>query len=423
MKSAFGALALILLLGGCVTDSGPQYSLTGGEKGVFTSRNAGTPIPLDRIKGLDETQLTALFGTGVLDRKDDPARAHALPVRRLQPVRLSLPPRRHRLEGRVSPTPTTCSCGRCRSTSAPVRWRRRRSESPSLVTAVTAIRQTLRAGACDPTVLFHGNGLSRSGCMRSPCRPFGACSGHPETSSCIPGTIRSNRGMARLKRIRIGILGAGAMGTAHAAAYAGIADATVVGVFSRDPARARSVAAICKAEPFSDAAALIGMRRGRHRRLPARAPSTTLSSCRRWARASMCSARRRWRSSWTRPARCAMPPAAPIACCRSACSCARSAPIEHIKAVASSGEHGRLLSVATWRLGSYLHPDAPDHKAHYGDPSTELMTFDFDFIQWLMGRPAACRPARRTARRARRARSPRCCTIRTAATRPCSPAA
>jgi len=59
----------------------------------------------------------------------------------------------------------------------------------------------------------------------------------------------------------------------------------------------------------------------------------------------------------------------------------------HIKAVASSGEHGRLLSVATWRLGSYLHPAAPDHKAHYGDPSTELMTFDFDFIQWLMGAP------------------------------------
>ena len=60
---------------------------------------------------------------------------------------------------------------------------------------------------------------------------------------------------------------------------------------------------------------------------------------------------------------------------------------EHIKTTASSGEHGRLLSLTTWRLGSYLHPDAPDHKAHYGDPSTELMTFDFDFIQWLMGPP------------------------------------
>jgi hypothetical protein len=75
MKSALSALVLGLLLGGCVTDSGPQYALGAGEKGVFTSRNAGTPIPADRIKGLDETQLAAMFGTGALDRKDDPARA------------------------------------------------------------------------------------------------------------------------------------------------------------------------------------------------------------------------------------------------------------------------------------------------------------------------------------------------------------
>ena len=75
MKWGFGALASIMLLGGCVTDSEPQYSLATGEKGVFSSRNAGTPIPLDRIKGLDETQLASLLGTGGLDRKDDPARA------------------------------------------------------------------------------------------------------------------------------------------------------------------------------------------------------------------------------------------------------------------------------------------------------------------------------------------------------------
>jgi predicted dehydrogenase len=49
--------------------------------------------------------------------------------------------------------------------------------------------------------------------------------------------------------------------------------------------------------------------------------------------------------------------------------------------------HGRLLSFSTWRLGSYLHPDAPDHKAHYGDPTTELMTFDLDFATWAMGKP------------------------------------
>lgn len=75
MKSALSALMFGLLLGGCVTDSSPQYSLGAGEKGVFTSRNAGTPIPAERIKGLDEVQLAAMFGTGALDRKDDPARA------------------------------------------------------------------------------------------------------------------------------------------------------------------------------------------------------------------------------------------------------------------------------------------------------------------------------------------------------------
>lgn len=68
-------MGALLLVTGCVQDGPPQYSLAGGEKGVFSSRNAGSPIPLDRIKGLDENQLVALLGTGVLDRKDDPARA------------------------------------------------------------------------------------------------------------------------------------------------------------------------------------------------------------------------------------------------------------------------------------------------------------------------------------------------------------
>ena len=76
MKRRLGALAALLLATGCTNDSSPpQYSLATGEKGVFSSRNAGSPIPLDRIKGLDETQLANLFGAGALDRKDDPARA------------------------------------------------------------------------------------------------------------------------------------------------------------------------------------------------------------------------------------------------------------------------------------------------------------------------------------------------------------
>ncbi|MFZ5783211.1 MAG: hypothetical protein ACOY4R_23660 [Pseudomonadota bacterium] len=75
MNLRFGGIALLLLLAGCVTGNDAQHSSTGREKGVFSSRNAGSPIPLDRIKGLDENQLVALFGAGVLDRKDDPARA------------------------------------------------------------------------------------------------------------------------------------------------------------------------------------------------------------------------------------------------------------------------------------------------------------------------------------------------------------
>lgn len=73
MKSAFGALAILLLLGGCQTGN-QQYSLSSGEKGVFTSRNAGSPISSDRLKGLDEPQLAALLGAPQLDRKDGPAR-------------------------------------------------------------------------------------------------------------------------------------------------------------------------------------------------------------------------------------------------------------------------------------------------------------------------------------------------------------
>jgi predicted dehydrogenase len=67
--------------------------------------------------------------------------------------------------------------------------------------------------------------------------------------------------------------------------------------------------------------------------------------------------------------------------------CRSIASYRHVKEIAEAGTHGRLLSLATWRLASYLHPDAPDHKAHYGDPTTELMTFDLDFANWLFGKP------------------------------------
>ncbi len=73
MKSVPLTLASALLLGGCVTGA-PDYVLTGGETGVFRSANAGRPIPLDRIKAMDERELQATFGKAEMDRKDEPAR-------------------------------------------------------------------------------------------------------------------------------------------------------------------------------------------------------------------------------------------------------------------------------------------------------------------------------------------------------------
>jgi UDP-N-acetylglucosamine 3-dehydrogenase len=188
--------------------------------------------------------------------------------------------------------------------------------------------------------------------------------------------------------VRIGILGAGAMGAEHAAVYARVADAKVVGVFARDLERARSVAALCGAEPCTDAAALIES-----------AAVDAIDVCLPSAvhRAFVIPALEQRKHVF-----CETPLALRLDDARQMLEVARRADrllqvgllmrsvgaYEHVKAAASSGVHGRLLSLATYRLGSYLRPDARDRKSHYSDPSTELMTFDFDFVQWLMGPPA-----------------------------------
>jgi hypothetical protein len=69
MKPAFLLLSALLLLGGCV-ESAPQYSLTGGEQGIFRSANAGRPIAVSQIKDMTEAQLRATFGAPALDRRD-----------------------------------------------------------------------------------------------------------------------------------------------------------------------------------------------------------------------------------------------------------------------------------------------------------------------------------------------------------------
>ncbi|MBN9487298.1 MAG: Gfo/Idh/MocA family oxidoreductase [Alphaproteobacteria bacterium] len=201
--------------------------------------------------------------------------------------------------------------------------------------------------------------------------------------------------------VRIGILGAGAMGTTHAATYASLADVTVVGVFARDPSRAHAAAALCKAEPFTDVEALI-----RHADvdaidvcLPSAIHCDFVIAALDAGKHVFCETplalqldeAHRMRDAARRAGRLLQ-----IGLLMRALGAYR-----HIKDVAVAGTYGRLLSVTTWRLGSYLHPDAPDHKAHYSEPATELMTFDFDFIQWLMGQPnrlsaSSARTARHT---------------------------
>jgi predicted dehydrogenase len=188
--------------------------------------------------------------------------------------------------------------------------------------------------------------------------------------------------------VRIGILGAGAMGGMHAAAYAGLAEVEVAGVFSRNIERARCVARLCKAEAAATAEALIADK-------VVDAIDVCLPSAQHPE--AVVAALEHGKHVF-----CETPMALSLDAATRMRDAARKAgrllqvgllvrsisTYQHIKAIAEVGTHGRLLGLTTLRLGSYLHPGAPDHKAHYGEPTTELMTFDFDFAGWTMGRPA-----------------------------------
>jgi predicted dehydrogenase len=178
---------------------------------------------------------------------------------------------------------------------------------------------------------------------------------------------------AKTKPLRIAILGSGAMGRMHAAAYAQIPDVELVDVPARDAGRVRialeddgiDAIDICLPSEVHARFAIPALQRGKH--VFCETPmALTLDE----ARAMRDAARNAGRLLQVG------------LLCRSIAS------YRHIKKIAETATHGRLLSLAAWRLGSYLHPDAPDHKPHYGDPTTELMTFDLDFVSWLFGKPA-----------------------------------
>jgi predicted dehydrogenase len=190
-----------------------------------------------------------------------------------------------------------------------------------------------------------------------------------------------------MQPIRIGLLGAGAMGAEHAYCYGLIDGAEVTGVFSRDLARAARLAGESGAPATADASTLIddpavdaidvcvpsaghaavvvrALEQGKH--VFCETPLTLdPAEGRRMRDAARHAGRLLQVGLLTRSI--------------GACGLVRQA--------VETGEHGRLLSLTTHRLGSYLRAGAPDHKDHYSDPSTELMTFDFDFVGWLMGPP------------------------------------
>jgi len=189
-------------------------------------------------------------------------------------------------------------------------------------------------------------------------------------------------------KVRIGILGSGSMGSAHAECLRQFPEVEIAGVFSRDRDRAAAAAKLCGARATTNPIELVA-----EPSLDAIDICVPSVSHREFVVAALKSGKHVF---------CETPFALSIEDGRAMIDAAKEAKrilmvgllmrvvahYEHAHRVGASGEYGKLLSVTTYRLGSYLRPGAPDHKPHYSDPSTELMTFDFDFIQWLMGPPA-----------------------------------
>ncbi len=195
------------------------------------------------------------------------------------------------------------------------------------------------------------------------------------------------RGAQRDEAVRIGLLGAGAMGAEHAYCYSLIEGAHVAGVFSRDLARATVVAKGSGAPAVSDAISLLDdpsidaidvcLPSAIHAPFVIRAlESGKHVFCETPLALDMAEARR-MRDAARQSGRLLQVGLL----CRSIAACVLT------RRAVDTGEYGRLRSVRTSRYGSYLRAGAVDHKAHYSDPSTELMTFDFDLVAWLMGAP------------------------------------
>jgi UDP-N-acetylglucosamine 3-dehydrogenase len=192
---------------------------------------------------------------------------------------------------------------------------------------------------------------------------------------------------SRNSLVRIGILGIGWMESVHAGCYQRIEGASVAGVFSRNREQAEAVAKICGAKTVVDASALLddpgidaidvcvpsenheefvvaALQRGKHVfcetpfALQLTAADAMLDAAKQSGRLFMVGLLERSIVQY-----------------------------EYVHRVALGGQLGKLLSITTYRLGSYLRSE--DSRRHYANPTLELMGLDFDFIRWLIETPAS----------------------------------
>lgn len=190
-----------------------------------------------------------------------------------------------------------------------------------------------------------------------------------------------------ISELKVGILGAGAIGTTHAASYKKIEGVDVAGISSRNAEKAQTVAKEFDTKGHTDPYKLI-----KDTSIDAIDVCVPSRDHRKYVIAALENDKHVF---------CETPFALSL---EDAEAMIKIAKVEkkilqvgllmrsisyyrYIKDKVVSGEMGKIASASTYRLGSYLLEGGVDAKEHYTDPSTELMTFDFDFMNWLLGKP------------------------------------
>jgi len=177
------------------------------------------------------------------------------------------------------------------------------------------------------------------------------------------------------------------MGSVHAECYQRIEGAQVAGVFSRNPERATTVAQTCGAKAVDDASALLDD--PTINAIDVCVPSVNHHEF-------VVAALQRGKHVF-----CETPFALQLTEAEGMIAAAKDAhrifmvgllersiaQYEHVRCVVAAGHLGKVLTIRAYRLGSYLRSE--DGRKRYADPSLELMTFDFDFVRWLIGLPTS----------------------------------